>query len=238
MFDMEAVRVDVGADDRRGNNGNGGIFGRGNVDRGNSGRRIVWRHSDDQLAAQMLTDFTLRPGESRSFLGRWQIGRNVPSGTYEVTAFLTPQRENRVAVSTTRVIIENDRWSGSDRNDRNNGDNRSNRGNRDDRWDRDGNRGGDDRRNGGIGNDRSGGVLDVSDIAGSNNSRYVDRRVTVRGIYRSNGTGNNSWLLDGDNVPALVVLGPTPRNARVNDRVTVSGTLRRSRDGKLTLQAD
>ncbi|MES2464546.1 MAG: BsuPI-related putative proteinase inhibitor [Armatimonadota bacterium] len=230
MFDMEAVRVDVGANDRRGglgtigSNGNSGTFGRGSV-----GRRIAWRYSDDQLGAQMLTNFTLKPGESRAFLGRWQVDRNIPDGTYEVTAFLTPQRENRLGETTTRLIIENDRRGNQGRD---------NRDNRDDR-DR-GGRGGDRGNNGNSGNwnDRNGGTVDVTDLVRSNNDRYIDRRVTVRGIYRSNGSGNNSWLLDGDNINALVVTGPTPRNAKTNDRVTVSGTLRRSRDGRLTLQAD
>ncbi len=219
MFDMEAVRVDVGADNRRGNNGrgNGGGFG----------RRIVWRYSDDQMSGQMLSDFTLRPGQSRSFIGRWQVDRNIPAGTYEVTAFLTPQRDNRVAMATTRIIIENGRGNGRDNDDRWGRDDRSDR---DDRWNR-GNRGNNDRWN-----DRDNGVLDVSDLLRSNNSRYVNQRVTVRGIYRSNGSGNNSWLLDSGRGQTLVVTGNLPKNARNNDEVTVTGTLRQSRSGRYTLE--
>lgn len=204
MFDMEAIRVDVRSEDRGGN-----------------GRRrsTRWRYSDDQFGAQVLSEFTLRPGQSRSFGGKWQIDRNQSAGTYEVTSFLTPQRANRVALATTRVIIENDRGYDDHGNGGNGGGGGWNGGN-----------------NGGW-NDRNE-ALEVTDLVRSNSSRYVDRRVTVRGVYRSNGSGNNSWLLDGDNIKALVVIGPTPRNARINDRVTVSGVLRQSRDGRLSLQAD
>jgi hypothetical protein len=241
MFDMEAVRVDVGADNGRGNNGRGNN-GRGNIGRGNGGgfgggRRIAWRYSDDQMAGQALTEFTLRPGQSRSFIGRWQVDRNIDAGTYEVTAFLTPQRENRVAVATTRIIIENGRGSGRDRDDRWD---RNDRRDRDNPWDRGGSRDRDNRGNGGSWDDRNnaGRVLDVTDLMRSNTSRYLDERVTVRGIYRGSGPVNNSWLLDGDNISALVVLGSAPRDTRLNDRVTVSGTLRRGRDGRYTLQTN
>lgn len=212
MFDLEAVRVDVGRDDRRGGNGNG--------------RRIAWRYSDGQLGAQMLSEFTLRPGQTRSFTAQWQVDRNIPAGTYEVIGFLTPQRGGRIGLSTTRVIVENDRRNGNDRDDRP----RRGNGNGNGGW-----------NNGGNGNGRGNGrneVLDVTDLVRSNNSSYANQRVTVRGNYAGNGTGRDSWLLDGTNIKAITVYGRAPRNVRLNDLVTVSGTLRRDRDGLLTLQAD
>jgi hypothetical protein len=217
MFDMEAVRVDTG----------GG--------RGNSGRRTVWRYSDGQLGAQVLSEFTLRPGQTRSFIGQWQVGRDVPDGTYEVTAFLTPQRDSKTGVSTTRIIVENGRG-----NDGNNGDGRPGRpgrpGNGNGGWNGGNNNGNNGNNGNGGWNNRD--TVDVSDLKGSNVRQYLDRRITVRGTYLKNGNSNSSWLLDGTNIKAITVFGSLPRNARVQDQVTVTGTLRQSRDGALTLQAN
>ena len=212
MFDMEANRVDVRAEDRRGNG---------------SRRPDRWRYSDGQFGAQVLSEFTLRPGQSRSFVGRWQTDRNQSAGTYEVTSFLTPQRNNRAATATTRVIIENDR--GYDGNGNGNGN--GNGGGRDDH----GGRGNGNGSGGGWDNrQEENGTLEVRDLLRSD--RYVGHRVTVRGIYRSNGSGNNSWLLDGGSNQTLIVIGNLPKNGSVNDRVSVTGTLHRSRTGRYTLE--
>ena len=73
-------------------------------------------------------------------------------------------------------------------------------------------------------------------------SRYIGRFTfrfmadpTVRGIYRSNGGGNDSWLLDDGRGQTLTVRGNLPKNGRVGDTVTVTGTVRQTR-GRLTLE--
>ncbi|MBC8103296.1 MAG: hypothetical protein H7Z41_11970 [Cytophagales bacterium] len=99
QFDMEAVRVDVRAP-RGGNRGYGGGGGR---------QRLAWRLSDDEFYTQALTEFALSPNQRRTFTARWRTDRNLPSGTYEVTAYLTPLRGERIAAATARVIVRNDR---------------------------------------------------------------------------------------------------------------------------------
>ena len=52
----------------------------------------VWRHSLGRMFAQMITELSLMPGESRSFTATWtQIdarGRPAPSGEYEAVGLV------------------------------------------------------------------------------------------------------------------------------------------------------
>ena len=60
--------------------------------RGTSGRREVWRHSAGRMFAQVITDLTLAPGESRSFTATWNQtdakGKPVPPGRYEAVGLV------------------------------------------------------------------------------------------------------------------------------------------------------
>ena len=56
------------------------------------GRREVWRHSAGRMFAQVITDLTLAPGESRSFTATWNQtdakGKPVPPGRYEAVGLV------------------------------------------------------------------------------------------------------------------------------------------------------
>ena len=55
----------------------------------------VWRHSSGRMFAQMITELTFQPGESRTFIATWDQtdakGRAAPAGGYEAVG-LVPGR--------------------------------------------------------------------------------------------------------------------------------------------------
>jgi len=57
-----------------------------------SARAAVWRYSQGRMFAQMLTELTLAPGESRSFTTTWNQtdarGDPVPPGDYQVVGLV------------------------------------------------------------------------------------------------------------------------------------------------------
>ena len=52
----------------------------------------VWRHSSGRMFAQVITELTLKPGESRTFTATWNQtdsqGRPVPPGEYEAVGLV------------------------------------------------------------------------------------------------------------------------------------------------------
>lgn len=57
-----------------------------------AGHKEVWRHSSGRMFAQVITDLTLKPGESRTFTAAWSQtdakGRPVPPGEYEAVGLV------------------------------------------------------------------------------------------------------------------------------------------------------
>jgi len=60
--------------------------------RDSGSRREIWRHSRGRMFAQVITELTLAPGESRSFTAAWDQagpdGRPVPPGEYEAVGLV------------------------------------------------------------------------------------------------------------------------------------------------------
>ena len=52
----------------------------------------VWRHSSGRMFAQVITELTLKPGESRTFTATWNQadskGKPVPPGEYEAVGLV------------------------------------------------------------------------------------------------------------------------------------------------------
>ena len=233
---------------RRG--GGGGVFGSGNGGRA----RTVWQLSRDQFYTQALTQFTLRPGERRNFTASWRTPRDLQSGVYTVTAFLTPQGDTGgsgragayEASASLRVAGGSGNGSYDDRDYRD----RSPLPptldpNRDDRYGRDR----DDRGGGYSGGNLPRGraeVIRLRDLERGIGRDYVGRRVSVTGVYQGvdrggfgGSTRRGEWSLMDGGVTLSVTGAPAPDNRREGDRITVTGTLRRfALNGNYYLEAD
>lgn len=69
--------------------------------------RVVWRSSEGMMHGQALTEFTLRPGERKTFSANWRVPDNVREGTYEVRAYLpTRGGDNQAATTRLRFQVE------------------------------------------------------------------------------------------------------------------------------------
>ena len=67
-------------------------------------RRVVWRLSDDRMSTQALTQFTINPGDRRTFQASWRTDSNLEDGVYEVSAYLTPRDERSGALEATATV--------------------------------------------------------------------------------------------------------------------------------------
>jgi hypothetical protein len=67
--------------------------------------RFVWQLTENRRYFQALTEWTLRPGERKTFTETWQTRRDLPEGRYELTAFLTPTGARDGEFLGTRVTI-------------------------------------------------------------------------------------------------------------------------------------
>lgn len=66
----------------------------------------IWRWSADKFFAQVITEFTLAPGKSKSFKEIWEQvnneGKSVPAGMYQVIGILATRPER----SSNTVSVE------------------------------------------------------------------------------------------------------------------------------------
>lgn len=192
---------------------------------------IAWRLSQDQMYTQALTQFTLGPGERRSFTAVWRTPRNLEPGTYTLNAYLTPRgaSQGRNTVygaegtfpATALLRVGTGGAFGGDRTFPG---------------------GGQDYGYGGRYEGR-GDVLRVREAASRD---YVNRRVSVSGTFRGvnpRGYGDypvsrNDWVIEDGGTAIFVTGASAPRDRRIGERVLVSGTIRRTRDGEYYLEAD
>ncbi len=176
----------------------------------------VWRLSQDRMYTMALTQMTLEPGERRTFTAQWQPDRSLPEGAYEVEAFLTPMGEQGGAASARATVRIESRPGGGL-----------------------GGRAGLPHRPGRDGDSPSIRLGDLFDDGRS----YLGKRITLRGAYRGwrGGQGGppvkrSDWVLEGDG-RTIYVSGPMPE-AGPGDAVTVTGTVRRTGDGRLYLESE
>jgi hypothetical protein len=224
--------------------------------------RIAWQFSADLLHTQALTQFTLEPGERRTFRATWRTPRNLPAGSYTINAFLTPRDENAEAYPARATVRVGGTGSGYDDYDY------DNRGRRDngrgtipgtlrpgqggyDEDDRRGPRRGDlsgrdDYRTNDRYFDPTLPVVRLRDLSGYNSSGrdWTNRYVTVSGVYRGvnpRGYGNppvrsSDWLIEDGSAFLYVTNGAPLRDWRTGQRITISGVVRRNSTGGYYLE--
>ncbi len=237
-----------------------GVFGGGKA-------RTIWQLSRDQFYTQSLTQFTLRAGERRTFTASWRTPRDLNSGVYAVTAFLTPQDDSGgrgrdggayEASASLRVAgggSSNGSYDDYDSRDRSPlppslDPNRNGRSGRDqDGYYNDGPRRGDLGSGGSYGGNLPRGraeVIRLSDLERGVGRDYLNRRVSVTGVYQVVSRGGlggparlGGWSLTDGGVTLSVTGAPAPDNRREGDRITVTGVLRRfTLNGNYYLEAD
>lgn len=76
------------------------------IARSERSRRAVWQLSGDRMYTQALRQWTLEPGRERRFTASWRTDRDLPSDSYEITAFLATRGDRDGTVEArTRVRV-------------------------------------------------------------------------------------------------------------------------------------
>lgn len=182
--------------------------------------RKVWQWSEGRMFPMMLTTLRLAPGESKVYSATWQLPNNVPVGAYRLYAFLTPRDMEGAGAASATVRVAFGNVGGND-------------GNNEGEWGHPG------RPN----DPRPGRPVPVTLRDLINKGRNaVGQRVSVSGIYLGlrGGFGappvrRSDWVISSEGV-SLYVSGPDPSVA-AGRPVTVIGTVRRTNDGRLYLEA-
>jgi hypothetical protein len=226
--------------------------------------QMAWQQSRGIFYTQVVTRLRLNPGEQQVFTATWQIAPNVPSGVYNMYAFLTPQnaRSRGYAPASFRLAVGNAGNGGGLGNGAPGG----------------GGNGGtynggftpgapppDGVYNGGFtpGTPVSGGngglvvanptngpvimngvhLVGMREFVSPRASSYVGQRVTISGTYlgQKGGYGapprlRTDWIVVGDGT-SIYVSGPVPANAREGANIVVIGTVCRTNDGRLYIDA-
>jgi hypothetical protein len=199
---------------------------------------LAWQQSKGLMYTLSLTQIRLNPGEEKVFTGTWQIAPNVPSGIYQLSAFLTPQnaRGRAYAPASFQLTIGNG-------NGPYNGGSYS---------------GGftpgtppSDRGGTVVANPTNGTVImpgvhlvGLAEFVSPRAASYVGQRVTISGTYlgQKGGYGTpprrrTDWVVAGDGT-SIYVSGPVPANAREGTNIIATGTVRRTNDGRLFIDAN
>jgi hypothetical protein len=212
---------------------------------------LAWQQSRGLFYTQSFTRIRLNPGEQKVFNATWQIAPNVPGGVYRLSAFLTPQnaRGQAYAPASFRLGIGN---AGND-NGLGNGAPGGNGGVYNGGFTPGAPPSDGYGRNGGIvvANPTNGPVImngvhlvGLREFVSPRASSYVGQRVTITGTYlgQKGGYGTpprlrTDWVVVGDGT-SIYVSGAVPTDAREGRNIVVTGTARRTNDGRVYIDAN
>lgn len=66
----------------------------------------LWQLSRDQLYTQAFTRFSLEPRGSKTFTVRWTLPKDAPEGRCDLSAYLTPVGEGKLAYAATTLTLK------------------------------------------------------------------------------------------------------------------------------------
>jgi Intracellular proteinase inhibitor len=69
-------------------------------------KKLTWRQSDEMRYTQALASLSLRSGESQNYTAYWNVPKNSASGTYKVSAYLTPRGGHQAEIATCSIEVD------------------------------------------------------------------------------------------------------------------------------------
>lgn len=66
----------------------------------------LWQLSRDQLYTQAFTRLSLEPRGSKTFTARWTLPKDAPEGRCDLSAYLTPVSEGKVAYAAATLTLK------------------------------------------------------------------------------------------------------------------------------------
>ncbi len=218
-------------------------------------RQAVWSLSRDRMFTDAFTTISLAPRQTRTFTGAWTVGNNVPSGDYEIRAYLTPVQDDSAAKATLTLRVTGNGSaplsSKQDAQQANDAPNLSVRVvngprpqvptslNPPSNLSNAGVPGNGVRGESVLPNPVSANLRDIADKSAA----WSGRRVTVSGIYKGwkGGSGappvrRSDWVIEQSGV-SLYVTGRAPQ-VRAGDAVQITGTVKRTADGRAYIELE
>jgi Intracellular proteinase inhibitor len=69
-------------------------------------KKLTWRQSDEMRYAQALTSLSVRAGESQTYTAYWNVPKKCDSGTYKISAYLTPRGGHQAEMATCSIEVD------------------------------------------------------------------------------------------------------------------------------------
>jgi hypothetical protein len=69
-------------------------------------KKLTWRQSDEMRYAQALTSISVRSQESQTYTAYWNVPKNCASGTYKISAYLTPRGGHQAEMATCSIEVD------------------------------------------------------------------------------------------------------------------------------------